>query len=75
LESSAKIKQINNKRMNLLGHIAGSPMDKGAGIYLHHHIGETVKKGEPIVTIYAESKARLDNAMAFLASNNPFVLG
>ena len=57
------IKEINNKKMNVIANIAGSPMDKGSGIYLHKHVGEKVKKGERIMTIYSDSDARLKNAL------------
>jgi putative thymidine phosphorylase len=70
-ETSFKIKSIDNKKMNMIGHIAGSPMDKGAGIYLEVRIGDTVKKGSKLMTIYADSKNRLDNAIEVYNKTRP----
>jgi len=57
------IKESDNKKINFIASIAGSPMDKGAGIVLWKHIGDKVKKGEKIITIFAESKTRLESAI------------
>jgi AMP phosphorylase len=70
-QSSMKIKIINNKKMNAIAGAAGCPMDKGSGIYLNKHVGETVKKGEKLLTIYSESKNRLEDALALYKKVNP----
>ncbi len=62
-EFNIKIKVIDNKKINFLATVAGSPMDKGAGIYLYKHVGEVIERGEKIMTIYSESEARLKNAL------------
>lgn len=72
-QSNAVIKEINNKNINFLANIAGSPMDKGAGLYLHKHLGEKVKKGEKILTIYSESESRLSRALEFFNNLKPIV--
>ena len=61
--SSSEIKEIDNRKINLLANIAGSPMDKGSGIYLHKHVGEKIQKGEKLLTIYSDSEIRLENAL------------
>jgi AMP phosphorylase len=66
-----KIKQIDNKKINSLATIAGSPMDKGSGIYLYHHLGSNIKKGEKILTIYSDSKTRLENALELYEKLQP----
>jgi len=62
-ENNFKLKIIDNKSMNTIASVAGSPMDKGSGIYLYHHIGDKVKKGDKLMTIYSDSKTRLSNAL------------
>ena len=64
-KKSGRIKQINNKFINELARVAGAPIDKYAGVYLYNHCGFKVKKGEKLITIYAESKARLEEALKF----------
>ncbi len=66
-----KIKKIDNKKINSLARVAGCPLDKYAGVYLHHHVGERVKKGNKILTIYAESKPRLKQAIKYYNEKNP----
>jgi len=73
VEKTSKIKRIDNKKINSLGVLAGSPMDKSAGLYLFKHVGEKIKKHEPLITIYAESKIRLNEALRFFKKSKPIV--
>ncbi len=66
---SGKIKKINNKLINYLGRVLGTPGDKSSGIYLHNHIGAVITKDEPLLTIYAESKKKLKEAKHFIKEN------
>jgi len=66
-----KIKEIDNKKINLIASMAGSPMDKGAGIFLWKHVGENVKKGEKILTMFSESDSRLNNAVELYEKLGP----
>jgi AMP phosphorylase len=66
---NGKIKCINNKLINQLAIIAGSPQDKQAGLYLHHHIRTKLKKSQPLITIYSNSKTRLKDAKQFSKEN------
>jgi len=70
-EKNSEIKEMDNKKISLIANIAGSPMDKGSGIYLHKHVGEKVKKGEKILTIYSDSQARLKNALELYSKIKP----
>lgn len=70
-EKSSAIKAINNKKIALIANIAGSPMDKGSGIYLHKHVGAKIKKGDKILTIYSDSQTRLKNALELYEKLNP----
>ena len=73
-KKKGKVKEIDNKLISALARMAGCPIDKYSGIYLHKHVGETVKKGEKIMTLYAESKHRLNAAVLFAHSHNPFII-
>jgi AMP phosphorylase len=68
---SGKIKEIDNKKINSLARIAGCPVDKSAGLYLYKHAKDKVKKGEPLITIYSETRARLNQAVAFYHKEKP----
>lgn len=69
--SSCKISEIDNKKTNLLARIAGCPVDKASGIYLHNHVGAKLKKGDKILTIFSESKPRLKEALSYYKREKP----
>jgi len=72
-EKSGKIKLLDNKKINFLGRIAGAPFDKSAGLFLYKHLGENVKKGEKLLTIYSESRSRIYESTKFLKEQKPIV--
>ena len=63
---SGKIKDINNRNLNIVAKILGSPNDKKAGIYLLKKLDHSVNKGETIFVLYSEDKYRLKEAEATL---------
>jgi len=65
-KSSGKIYCINNKTISKIARVAGAPLDRGAGIFMHKHVGDSVKKGEPVFTIYSENAHRLKYALHIL---------
>jgi len=60
---SGKVSWISNECISKIARIAGAPNDKGAGIYLHKHVGDKVKKGEAIFTLFAHSEEELKFAI------------
>jgi AMP phosphorylase len=72
---SGEIKEIDNKIMNSLARAAGSPLDKFAGLYLYNHVGDKIKKGEKLITLYTQSKSRLKEALNFYNRNKPITIG
>lgn len=71
-EKSGRLKSIDNKKINSLARVAGCPVDKKAGIYLHKNLKEKVKKREKVLTIYAESRSRLNRAVRYFEKNKFF---
>jgi AMP phosphorylase len=59
---SGKISEINSKNATVIAKILGAPEQKKAGIYLHKKIGESIKKGETLFTIYSENSHLLSEA-------------
>jgi thymidine phosphorylase len=74
-ERKGKIIRIDNRHIARLAKASGAPHDKAAGVYLHTMLGETVEKGQSILTIHAESKGELEYAMDYLKANQVIVLG
>ncbi|TKJ16984.1 AMP phosphorylase [Candidatus Woesearchaeota archaeon B3_Woes] len=69
-----KLHIINNRAICKIARVAGAPNDKGAGIYLHKHVGDYVKKGETLLTIYAHNKIKLDFAKKALIKLDGMVI-
>jgi thymidine phosphorylase len=54
---SGRVAAIDNLKLAQIARLAGAPLDQGAGVDLHHRIGDPVKTHEPLYTIYAEFPA------------------
>ncbi len=73
VSKNIKVKEMDNKKINTLARIAGCPVDKFAGLYLHAHVGGKVKKGEPLLTLYSENRHRLKAAMKYYKKEKPII--
>ena len=65
---------MKNRELINIARTAGSPADHGAGLHLHQKPWEAVKKGEPILTIYAERGWRLQRAIEEARVSMPVVV-
>lgn len=61
-EKDGTISEIDNKAFAGIAKLAGSPLKPAAGVYLHKHLNEKVKKGERLYTIHSESEGELEIA-------------
>ncbi|MFH0848508.1 MAG: AMP phosphorylase [archaeon] len=61
-DNSGYVFWINNNSLVQLARVSGAPKDNGAGIIIHKKIGDTVKEGEKLYTIYAEKGTKLSEA-------------
>ena len=69
------VRDLNNYLISRTARLAGAPLDKEAGIFIHAHEGHKINKNKPVLTIYSNSKERLKFAKKFLMSNNVITLG
>jgi thymidine phosphorylase len=53
------VSHVDNALIGRIARLAGAPADKGAGVYLHIHRRARVQKGQPLLTIYADSKVKM----------------
>jgi len=58
-EKSGTVLWVNNQSLVEIAKMAGSPKDRGAGVYIYKKLGEQVKKGEKLFTVYAEKNIKL----------------
>jgi AMP phosphorylase len=68
------VREIRNDFLIKIARVAGAPLDKKSGIYVHKHIGEKVTEGDPLFTIYAKSSAKLKRAVKYVVLDNPFTV-
>ncbi|MBP5734963.1 MAG: thymidine phosphorylase, partial [Candidatus Methanomethylophilaceae archaeon] len=66
------VHSIRNKEIVNIAKVAGAPADKGAGLMVYKKKGQRVEAGDVLMTIYAESEAKLKRAQEAAMSNSPF---
>lgn len=72
--SRGTVRHIDNVKINRLAAILGCPADAGAGIYLHHHVGARVQKGETLMTLYTEAPEKMREAIASYTQSSPITM-
>lgn len=70
---NGKVTAIDNKTIAHLARLAGAPKDKTAGLFIHKKIGDRVKKGEALYTIYSNNPDRLQYTVEF-AENTGYTI-
>jgi len=65
-KKSGRVNAINNKFISRYARLAGAPINPGAGVFIHKKIGDKVKKGDKLFTIYAENAVRLKNTLEYV---------
>ena len=71
---SGRVAGIDNLFVSRIARIAGAPHDKGSGIYLYKHIGDKVKRGEKLFTIYAENLHEFEYSKDVAKNSKVFVV-
>lgn len=74
-EKSGQVIWMENRLIVEIGRASGAPKDKGAGISFNKKIGDQVKKGDLLYTIFAEKPHKLDRAKYILSSQSPVGVG
>ena len=66
---------IDNLQLARIASLAGAPKDRGAGVDLHHKVGDPVSAGDPLYSIYAEFNADFGFALDAVAADSGFEIG
>lgn len=61
---------VNNKAIDDVARVLGAPHEKPAGLYINKRIGQKVRKGERLFTLYAQSMDRIKLALEALKKNH-----
>lgn len=67
-QQPGRVVAIDNRKMARIAKFAGAPETAGAGLILHVRLGDTVRTGQPLMTLYADTKSALDYASAYAHS-------
>jgi thymidine phosphorylase len=71
---SGRVAGVDNRRLARLAKLTGAPLAKAAGLVLHARIGDTVQRGQPILTLHAESRSELRYALDYLEGQPPVLV-
>ena len=71
---SGTIRAIDNKDISKIARMAGAPITKGAGLYLHKKVGDKVKKGEILYTAYADSAEKIRHVKRYHEELQPYTI-
>lgn len=74
-QSTGYVNSINNLQLAHIARLAGAPMDKGAGVDLHKKLGDPVKAGDSIFSIYAEFPADFEFSKEAADQDSGFTIG
>jgi len=67
----SRVVWINNVAVAQIAREAGAPKEKGAGVLLRAKLGDQVKKGDPLLTIYSRQNQKLEAALALAEKLEP----
>jgi AMP phosphorylase len=73
-DSEGYVVELNNRSLITIARTAGAPNDHGAGLYIHAKAGTRLKRGDPIFTLYAERKWRLEKALEIARTLRPVIV-
>ncbi|MFB6076404.1 MAG: AMP phosphorylase, partial [Candidatus Aenigmatarchaeota archaeon] len=62
-KDKGRVLWLSNPIMRDIARKAGAPKDEGAGVLLNKKMGDKVKKGEKLFTVYSESSSKMDSAL------------
>ncbi len=71
---AGKVASIDCERIARIARLAGAPMDKGAGIDLLHKVGASVRVGDTLYRIYANSETGMVFAKDLASENSGYVI-
>lgn len=64
-----QVRSIDNRHLSRIAKLAGAPSARAAGIEVHVKLDERVAKGQPLITVHAESPGEMEYALAFARAN------
>ncbi|WP_299018065.1 thymidine phosphorylase family protein [uncultured Photobacterium sp.] len=66
---SGTLYDLDNRRLSRLAKLAGAPGEACAGLRLHVNVGDKVKQGDPLFTLFTASLGERDYALSYYRDN------
>jgi thymidine phosphorylase len=63
--ATGRVNAMNNRAIAQLAKLAGAPDMPAAGLRLHVRLGDQVERGQPLMTLYADTEAELAYPLAY----------
>ena len=67
--AGGRVSAIDNRLLARIAKLAGAPAAQAAGLELHVKIGDRVQRGQPLITLHAETRGEMAYALAFARAN------
>jgi thymidine phosphorylase len=67
------VSAIDTRLVARMAKLAGAPRDPAAGATMHVRVQDSVRLGQPLFTLHAESLGELQYALSFVRSQLPVV--
>ncbi|GGD88033.1 putative thymidine phosphorylase [Tsuneonella deserti] len=66
---AGRLASIDNRLLAKLAKLAGAPAAASAGVRIHVKLGDEISRGQPLLTVHAETPGELAYALEFAAAN------
>jgi AMP phosphorylase len=74
-DRDGRVLWINNRSIAQIARAAGTPNDKGAGLFLRVKLGDKIAEGETLFSVFAENGRKLNKAEALAGALAPIGVG
>ena len=74
-EKDGRVLWMKNSEIVMIARRAGAPLDNGAGIHLVKKMGDKIRKGETLFTIFSDNYNNLNDALKLAEEIKPLVVG
>lgn len=68
-EQEGDVIQFDNRKLARLAKLAGAPFTQASGLRLHATVGDSLRKGDKLFTIFSNSAGELDYALRYFKDN------
>jgi thymidine phosphorylase len=70
---TGQVLAIDNRKLAKIAKLAGAPNDPLAGVDFHAPVGTTVRPGQALFTVYAETPGQLAYALSYAQAHSDII--